>query len=40
MLPHRTQILYLPDISLVCHALELRPGAVAGAYTRPLSSPT
>lgn len=28
MLPHRTQILYLPDISLVCHYLELKPGAV------------
>ena len=28
VLPHRTQILYLPDISLVCHALELKPGSV------------
>ena len=28
VLPHRTQILYLPDISLVCHYLELTPGAV------------
>ena len=28
VLPHRTQILYLPDISLVCHYLELKPGAV------------
>ena len=28
VLPHRTQILYLPDISLVTHALELKPGSV------------
>ena len=28
VLPHRTQILYLPDISLICHWLELRPGSV------------
>ena len=27
-LPHRTQILYTPDISLVCLQLELRPGSV------------
>lgn len=28
VLKHRTQILYLPDISLVCAYLELRPGCV------------
>ena len=28
VLPHRTQILYAPDISLVAHALELKPGSV------------
>ena len=28
VLPHRTQILYMPDISLICHALELVPGSV------------
>ena len=27
-LPHRTQILYTADISLVCLQLELRPGSV------------
>ena len=27
-LPHRTQILYTPDISLVLTQLELRPGSV------------
>lgn len=28
VLKHRTQILYLPDISLVCAFLELRPGCI------------
>jgi tRNA (adenine57-N1/adenine58-N1)-methyltransferase len=28
VLPHRTQILYLPDIALVTHCLELKPGSV------------
>ena len=28
VLPHRTQILYAPDISLVCYALELKPGNI------------
>ena len=28
VLRHRTQILYLADIAMICHALELRPGAV------------
>ena len=28
VLPHRTQILYLPDISLITLELELRPGSV------------
>lgn len=27
MLPHRTQIIYSPDISLIIHLMELRPGS-------------
>lgn len=27
-LPHRTQIIYSPDISLIVHLMELRPGSV------------
>lgn len=27
ILPHRTQIIYSPDISLIIHLMELRPGS-------------
>lgn len=27
-LPHRTQIIYSPDISLIIHLMELKPGSV------------
>ena len=40
-LPHRTQILYTPDISMVLTQLELRPGSVvceAGQWIQSASS--
>ena len=39
VLRHRTQILYVADISLICTLLELKPGCI-GTHTQPASYST